>query len=201
MPWYNQTRFSAYAVSPYDQTLLIDADYLMFQDSLRQLFDTNLDIACYDRVYDITGSTSLANGAIVGYPGITMQWATVVYFTKNKLAESVFNYMAMIKEDYEYYTNLFNFQAPLFRNDYTLSIAIQTMTGYSNKNFTAIPGSLITANTGTELIEARSNGDLIFDYNNNGPHRLKLNGSNIHIMNKRSITDEAVLAQLYELAK
>lgn len=201
--WHNQNRSSAYELSPYDQTLLIDADYLMFNNSLLSLFSTNLEFACYDRVHEVTGWTSLQNGARVGNPGIHMQWATVVYFTKCPLAESIFGFMQTVKENYTYYSSLYNFSTELFRNDYTLSIALQTLTGYNQSNFTAIPGNLISSNTSVEIAEVRPNGEIVFAWTQKSGQRqiTKLKGANIHIMNKASITDSSILSQLGILAQ
>lgn len=200
--WHNQGRSSAYELSPYDQTLLLDADYLQFNSNLKYLFDTNLEFSCYDRVHDISGWAGLQDSAVVGYPGISMQWATAVYFTKSKLAHGIFTMMDLIKDNYSYYSSVYNFSPILFRNDYTLSIALQALTGYSQHNFTAIPGSLISANTVVDLLEARPNGELIFLWKYNDSTKVtKIKNTNIHIMNKKSITNLVILDQLKALAK
>ena len=202
--WHNQNRSNAYELSPYDQTLLLDADYLVFDDSLKKLFNTNLEFACYNSVTDISGQQDLQLGARVGNPGIPMQWATVVYFTKNLLAASIFGFMQSIKKDYLYYAGAYNFGAELFRNDYTLSIALQALTGYNTSNFTAIPGSLTTSNTMMEIQEARSNGEIVFVWQYNPrdkPQITKISNTSVHVMNKKSITDTVILQQLGELAK
>lgn len=201
--WHNQNRSSAYDLSPYDQTLLIDADYLMFDNNLKYLFDTSLEIACYNRVVDITGSNHLQLGARVGFPGIPMQWATVLYFTKNKLAMSVFDLMKIIRNNYLYYSAAYNFDPQLFRNDYALSIALQALTGYNTKKFTIIPGPLMTANSSVALTEVRKSGELIFKWkhhNNSKSLMIRLRDTNIHIMNKRTITDHAIVQQITEFA-
>jgi len=200
--WHNQNRASAYELSPYDQTLLLDADYLQFNGHLKYLFDTNLDISCYNKVHDISNWSGLQDDAHVGFPGIPMQWATALYFTKSPRARAVFEMMESIKRNYAYYATLYNFGTELFRNDYTLSIALQIMTGYSQSNFTAIPGSLISANTGIELLEARPNGELVFVWKYAETHRVtKIRNTNVHIMNKKTITDPDILEQLKVLAQ
>jgi len=203
MPWHNQNRSSAYDLSPYDQTLLIDADYLIFSNDLKKLFDTKLEFACYNSVQEISGWDGLQNGARVGVPGISMQWATVVYFTKGHLAQGVFSYMSMIKENYKYYAAAFNFKTELFRNDYTISIALQTLTGYSDSNFTAIPGQLISANTTVQLAEANPNGQLVFTWSSSDGSKnvTGIKNTSVHIMNKEILTNPEILDQLTELSK
>jgi hypothetical protein len=205
--WHNQNRSSAYDLSPYDQTLLIDADYLIFDSGLKYLFDTDNKIACFNYVIDINGSRGLQRGARVGNPGIPMQWATVVYFTKNQLAQSVFEFMQGIKENYLYYAAAYNFTAQLYRNDYALSIALQALTGYNDKNFRSIPGPLLTANTGIDIAEVCKSGEIVFSWNHKetetvpaGKSFTVLKDTSIHIMNKRTITDIDIINQLTELA-
>lgn len=203
IPWYNQNRSSAYDLSPFDQTLLIDADYLIFNDNLKALFDTNLEFACYDRVVDISGHEGLQHGAKVGNPGIHMQWATVVYFTKCQLSRAVFDFMKLIKNNYNYYALAYNFNTELFRNDFAISIALQALTGYNQNNFTAIPGKLLTANTGTEIAQVRPNGEIVFIWwdKNNTKQTIKIKNTNIHIMNKATMVDSVVLKGLEEIAR
>jgi len=201
--WHNQNRSSAYDLSPYDQTLLIDADFLMFNNSLASLFDTDLEFACYNHVHEITGWESLQRGARVGYPGLHMQWATVVYFTKCQLAEAVFGFMDTIKQNYNYYSGLYNFSTELFRNDYTISIALQTLTGYSENNFTPIPGKLVSAATPVEIAQVRPNGEIVFTWTESDGVRkvTRVRNTNVHIMNKDTIVDHTILNQLRVLAQ
>lgn len=196
--WHNTNRSNAYELSPYDQTLLIDADYLIFNNSLSRLFETDLEFACYDTVHEINGWHGLSHDARVGYPGLHMQWATVIYFTKNKLAEGIFSFMQTIKKNYGYYSSAYNFTTELFRNDYTLSIALQALTGYSKKNFTAIPGHLVSANTAVDIIEVRPSGEIVFTWTNQDKRSYvsRIKNTNVHIMNKRTIVEPTILNQL-----
>jgi hypothetical protein len=184
-PWHNQNRFTAYNLTPYDQTLLIDADYFVMNSRLKHLFDTNLDFACYDTANDIADVTVLESK--IGNTSIPMQWATVIYFTKNELAESVFNFIEYIKQHYEFYSLMYNFRADKFRNDYALSIALQTLTGYSIGNFAQIPGNLDTLTFGTSIIDVRDNGELLYMYPSGITRDMKvskLKNTSLHILHK-----------------
>jgi len=202
IPWHNSNRSSAYDLSPYDQTLLVDADYLIMDSELAKLFDTNIEFACYDSVHDISGWDGLQLGARVGNPGIPMQWATVVYFTKTQMAKSIFDYMTLIKQNYQYYSSVFNFEPHLFRNDFVLSIALQTLHGYSIRDFTAIQGKLITANQSMDILEVRPNGEIVFTWQYGNHPRLvtKLKNTNVHVMNKVTLSNPVILSQLEALA-
>ena len=41
--WKNGGRYRAYELSPYDETILIDSDYLQFDTSLLNVLDTTID--------------------------------------------------------------------------------------------------------------------------------------------------------------
>ena len=128
--WKNLTRANIYELSPYDQTLLIDCDYLIFNDNLSKLFDTNIEFTCHRDVYDVTGMNIFNKDRRLNMYSIPMLWATVIYFRKTEFSKSVFDMMHMIKDNYEYYSLLYGFQQNPFRNDFALSIAYHSLSGY-----------------------------------------------------------------------
>lgn len=195
-PWHNQNRSTVYNLTPYNQTLLIDADYFMFNDSLKPVFDTEIDFACYGTTYELGKGQTLEKR--IGATSIPMQWATVLYFTKSELAEAVFDFMAYIKQHYEFYSLLYGFRNHQFRNDYALSIALQTLTGYSIGNYTALPGNMVTA-TDNVHISAIKRNDVYYSYRSGrGLLGSKSTGNNIHFLNK----DQLLLAMdVWEYAK
>ena len=58
LTWHNKTRPLAYELSPYKKTLLLDVDYLMFNNSLQWLFDSKQELICHNNVFDITDKNS-----------------------------------------------------------------------------------------------------------------------------------------------
>ena len=190
-PWHNQNRTTAYSLTPYEQTLLIDADYFIMNSRLKNLFDINLDFACYNTANDITGVAELQGN--VGNTSIPMQWATVIYFTKSELAEAVFNFMEYIKQHYEFYSLMYNFRADKYRNDFALSIAIQTLTGYNIGNFAQIPGTLDSLMLGTDIVDINEQGEIVYTYPSIITRDMKfskLKNTSIHILYKLSLFGE-----------
>lgn len=187
-PWHNQNRSTAYTLTPYDQTLLIDADYFIMNSRLKHLFDTNLNFACYNEANDIADMTVLESR--IGNTSIPMQWATVIYFTKSELAEGVFNFIEYIKQHYEFYSLMYNFRADKFRNDYALSIALQTLTGYNIGNFAQIPGYLDTVTFGTNIIDVRKNGEVMYIYPGGITRDMKVSkvkNTSLHLLTKATL--------------
>lgn len=175
--WKNRNRASVYELSPYDQTLLLDADYFMFNDSLKCLFDSDLEFSCSEDVINVAS----LNDADVRVSSISMKmcWATVVYFTKCEFSKLVFEYMEVIRDNWLYYSMLYNFGAGLFRNDYALSIALHALSGFDNKNYTKLPIKLHTIFPSTEIIDVRDD-EVVFVAG--GINKIK--GTNLHVMNK-----------------
>jgi hypothetical protein len=187
-PWHNQSRPSVYTQTPYEQTLLIDADYFVMNSRLKHLFDTNLDFACYDTANDIAGAAHLEGN--IGNTSIPMQWATVIYFRRSELAEAVFDFMEYIKQHYEFYSLMYNFRADKYRNDYALSIAIQTLTGYNTGNFAQIPGNLDTLLLGTNIVDINKQGEIVYTYPSMVTRDMKfskLKNTSVHILYKLSL--------------
>jgi hypothetical protein len=181
LEWLNKNRVSAYELSPYDRTLLIDADFFMFNSALRPIFDTDIDMACYDKINDVTGGeVDLIRLGVTSPP---MLWATVLYFRKSPMAEAIFSFMATIKENWDYYSLLYRFPSGSYRNDFALSVAMQTLYGFTTK-IPTLPGKLNTMFSNTEVIKV--NGDeIVFTW---GERKIsKINSANIHCINKLSL--------------
>ena len=182
--WFNQSRTLAYNLSPYDKTLLIDADYFMFNDSLKIIFDTDSEFACFNDVNDISSLTDTKFR--LSTASIPMQWATVIYFTKCDLAKSIFDFMEIIKNNWEYYSSLYNFNSKKYRNDFSLSIALQALTGYSTHNFNKLPGKLHTIFPMVSIKSVNTTtGEIVHFYKN---ELSKLINTNIHCINKQALT-------------
>jgi hypothetical protein len=178
--WHNTNRMSVYDLSPYEKTLLIDADYLMFNDSLKHIFNTNSEFACFSEINDLAEEKVNQIEFRLSEITIPMYWATVVYFTKNEFAKSVFDFMQYIRDNWDYYSNLYNFSPDLYRNDFTLSIALQTLSGYGINNFNRLPGKLQTLFSNVDIIK---DGDKII-FSKNGAKNF-ISGINLHIINKQ----------------
>lgn len=191
-PWHNQSRTTVYRLTPYEQTLLIDADYFIMNSELKNLFDTDLDFSCYNTAHDITDMMSQLQGNI-GNTSIPMQWATVIYFRKSELAEAVFDFMGYIKQHYEFYSLMYNFRADKYRNDFSLSIAIQTLTGYNIGNFAQIPGNLDTLLIGTDIVDINKDGELVYTYPGGTTRDMKfskIKNTSVHVLYKLSLFGE-----------
>ena len=140
--WKNGNRYRAYDLSPYDETILIDGDYLVLDRNLLKLFDQDFD-------YKITAQNQTQLGAWpdkMGAYGLVYQWATAVVFKKTPTAQMFFNLVGRVQRNYLYYWNLYHVKHGAFRNDFAFTIANNLLNGYNQNPNTLIPWSMFTYN-------------------------------------------------------
>lgn len=191
LPFYNINRCDAYDLSPYDETILIDADYLVLSNNLNSCWGHNNELMMNWEYNDIMTDRTNPELDRISPLGITMYWATVVYFKKCTYAETFFNFVKHVKNNKGYYKDLYNFPGGVYRNDYSFSVAAHKISGYVDKGVAQLPVKLFktfdsddvhSAVSVNELIlyleKPRSPGDFIL---------TRWSGLDIHVMNKWAI--------------
>jgi len=190
LKWNNFSRTSAYELSPYDETLVIDSDFIICSDNLKAIWDNSSDFAIYKDSYDI--SRWRMKYEYINQYSVPFYWATVFYFKKTHITESFFTLINHIRENWNYYRLLYCVETMTYRNDYAFSIAISIMNGGTPDSFFAssLPGKLyyaidkdiINSINGHEcqiLIEKESfPGEYIV---------VKTSNLDVHLMNKYSL--------------
>jgi hypothetical protein len=183
--WNNFNRYSAYWLSPWDETILLDVDYICGSDQLLRLFEFNQPLLCHNtRMYIGTLDENIRTETWGKH--YTMSWATVLYFTKNLIAESVFTVMRMVQENYNYYSKIYGFSPTTYRNDYALSIALNTVYGHVATSEHAIPWTLINSEFNTEIKSLNPGWELSY-MRNNRLYRNTIKHQDIHILNKNGL--------------
>jgi len=129
--WHNESRASAYDLSPWDHTLLLDADYVVASDRLNLLFDIDQDILAHRWANDITGLNDFSGLNYFGRFRMPQWWATVICFRKSNHAGLIFDTMEMIRNNWAHYRDLYNISKSTYRNDIALSIALNTVNGHT----------------------------------------------------------------------
>ena len=123
--------------------------------------------------------------------GITMYWATVVYFRKTPYAETFFNCVKHVKENTQYYRDLYKWNGTLYRNDYSFSIAAHIMSGFQDKGISQLPTTLYKT-FDTDDVHSAVNDHTLIMYlekpRSPGDFMLtKWDGVDLHVMNKWAI--------------
>jgi hypothetical protein len=139
--WHNTNRMDAYTLSPWDQTLVLDADYVVASNQLTTVLASDQDFVCYRWARDVTGLQTFEDLNYFGNHRMPMWWATVMMFRRSTAAELLFDSMQMIRDNWTHYRNLYKNPNPTYRNDHALSIALNTLNGHTLQ-VNQIPGTL-----------------------------------------------------------
>jgi hypothetical protein len=129
--WYNHNRMDAYWLSPWDRTLVLDADYVVASNQLRSLLDVDQDFLSHRWAYDVTGCNNFTGLNYFGDNCMPMWWATVMMFRRSRHAELIFKSMQMIRDNWAHYRNLYKNTNVTYRNDHALSIALGIVNGHT----------------------------------------------------------------------
>jgi hypothetical protein len=194
----NGNRHSAYELTPYERTLVIDTDFLVFSDSLSKYWNN-------EEFYINPGMLLLHEENInpkeykVGPYSIDMVWATNIMFSKNEETKTFFDLIEFVKQEYHYYSNLYEFYPGQYRNDFVFSIACHIMSGHGLDPWhKELPVPLFFDDK-SEILKIKDNGDIIFLMEKQDRHILaRACQQDVHIMNKSSLLDN--LDQLLKLA-
>lgn len=170
--WFNLERAKSYDYTPYDTTILLDADYFVYTDNLLQFVDTRYDFLLHNKVHDLTGRSSFEYNSLSMLP---LVWATVTIFKKNKTTENIFRLIQHIQNNYNYFCNLYRIDFKNFRNDYAFAIAMHQL---NIKNY--IPTKMSMLTTDTDILEINSTG-LKFRY---ADCVGMIEKQDVHILNK-----------------
>jgi hypothetical protein len=138
VPWNNHSRWQAYNMSPWDETIVIDADYLVLTDRLNLLFESTVDyLLCFDNF--------MLNTPTVDLVPLEPVWATVFFFRKTNKSKLLFDTVARIERNYTYYRHLFGVKEQNFRNDYAFSMADLIINGHERNPAHRMPWGIISA--------------------------------------------------------
>lgn len=139
--WLNKGRYRAYELSPYDETLLLDVDYVINSDKLNLLFDIMDDFMCHETISYLMyehNRREYLNEKL----SLPTLWATVIAFKKTNRVKQIFECLKMIQENYEHYANIHKFPTDSYRNDYGLTLAWRIVNGHSYVKSDIIPWNL-----------------------------------------------------------
>lgn len=190
VPFVNSNRCDAYNLSPYDKTLLIDSDYLIFSNRLNEFWNLESGVLLGSKMNDITGERGTILDKRVSETGVDLFWATTVMFQKNSESKFFFELVDFVKENYRYYSDLFRFNPRQYRNDIAFSVAKHIMNGYEiDKVYTLPP--ILTVFDKDILHDVDDTGKMTFlidkptDCGNFWAATTQ--GVDVHVMNKQSI--------------
>jgi hypothetical protein len=188
LEWKNSARNSAYELSVFDKTIVIDSDLLVSNDKLLACFNTTEDFMIADH-YNLVNQGTEPSFDRVSDKTIPMYWATILYFTKSNTAKTVFDLVSHIKENYNYYRTVYDITESKFRNDFAFSIAVHMMRGFENSTQwpKQLPSDMWVATDKDILIDVNSNVIKLLTHKSYDYLPVKLTDATVHVMNKFSL--------------
>jgi hypothetical protein len=189
IPFVNSSRSSAYDLSPYDKTLLIDSDFLIFSNRLTQYWDTDESVKLAPAANDIHSADRLGyHDKFISDTGIHLYWATTVMFNRDANSKLFFDLVYAIKSNYKYFADLYMFNSKQFRNDIAFSIAKHILSGFQTNTLNSLP-SLLTVIDKDILysVEGKKLTFLISSMRADSQIATAIQNTDVHIMNKQSI--------------
>jgi hypothetical protein len=149
--WINKGRYQAYEFSPYDETLLLDVDYVVNSDKLNKTFDLSKDFSCHNRA-EFFMNPNISQETLGPFSFDTL-WATVIMFKKTKKSKQIFECLEMVQKNFNHYANIYGFISDTFRNDYALTLALRLINGHIIPKDNIIPWSLmhLGSNSNTKI--------------------------------------------------
>lgn len=180
--WINKGRHKALELSPYDETLVLDTDYLVNSDTLLRPFDMYDDFMCHN-----TTNFIMVNNVTekVSERFIDTLWATVMYFKKTDRVKRIFECMQMIQDNYQHYINVFDIANTMYRNDYSLTIALWIVNGHTINKQDYIPWNLLHLNHQVKAYRVTDTEYVFIDNNK----YIKLKDTDFHLLDKKNFME------------
>ncbi len=188
VPFLNFNRSSAWDLTPYERTLLIDSDFLIFSNRLSEYWDVDSDLLIGESIKDIYDNNRIGyHDRYISDVGIKLYWATTVMFTKNSKTKIFFDLVTHIKNNYQYYADAYRFDSKQFRNDIAFSVAKHILNGFEQIDTEDLPPVLTLLDRDilhsvdkklTVLVSPRLDSNFC---------AATVSGVDIHVMNKQSI--------------
>jgi hypothetical protein len=198
--WINKGRYQAYELSPYEETLVLDVDYIINSDKLLKTFDYSDSFCCHNRT-EMLMYPEAPQEYLSSYSYNSL-WATVIMFKKSDRAKQIFGTLEMVQNNYDHYANIHSFVGGIYRNDYALTLALKIVNGHADVPSDYIPWNLVHVGTNTSVyadetdIQVPCDGDVydfnteftvMFDHWKNSKMRkeyVTIKDMDFHIMNK-----------------
>lgn len=199
-PWHkftsdfkNGNKHKVFEYTPYDKTLLLDIDYIVQNNSLEYVFDSDSAVTLFHRAESLIGEPPAPPQQYLNNLGIPMLWSTAVYFDKsNSLTKMFFDLWGHVGDHYDFYKFLYGFPGTMYRTDFCVSIAAHILNGMGQGELIEdFPQPMINMSQHDDIAKINSATDWIYmvnDRKENWEDSLtRISNENVHVMNKRSL--------------
>jgi hypothetical protein len=189
--WKNSNRANCFDLSPYDETLVIDSDFIINSPFLRYCWDQSHDFLIYNKYNDLASWRDTSEFDYINQFSIPFYWATVFFFKKTVTTNHFFTLIEHIKNNWVYYAKLYRVPSTRYRNDIAFSIAIHMMNGFTTGNFAKPIANKLNYILDRDILVSASNSKMTLLVNKENTvdqyTAISTNFLDIHVMNKQSL--------------
>ena len=157
------------------------------------IFDTDIDVSMHRYAEYLGGEPPYSNEITLNPGGVNHWWSTVVYFDQSDESKLFFDIWSHVKDNWEYYSLLYQFPRNLFRTDFCVSIACHILNGMNNDDFVHdfLGKPLVNMDQKDDIIKVNGHNDVVFLKHNRAEQwkniLCRYTDDNIHMMNKRAL--------------
>lgn len=178
-------RLLAHDLSPYDETLLLDVDLMILNDSFKHVWGTQEELLVNHKIRYLDGTTADAADRYISHNTTRLYWMTAMYFRKTPYVKRVFDMMCEVRKHWEYYRFLYGFQGREYRNDFALSVALHTLAGMADHTASLPVDYLTFAKQNDRLLDASP--DRMIWLHTNSASIINTGNLNVHCLNKTEL--------------
>lgn len=197
VPFLNYNRNKVFDLTPYERTLLIDSDFLIFSNDLNKFWNVDQSVLIAPSMVNLNGSPGGILDAWISPQSAPLFWATTVMFTKNQESKNFFDLVEHVKQNYKFYSQLYQFNNQQYRNDISFSIAFHILRGFTivdGLDYFLPPIKIISDKD--EIYSYENNILKLFIHNEltgNYDQMIKIECNDLHFMNKFELIDKMEL--------
>ena len=184
-----ESRFNSFTLTPFDETILLDADFLILDQSIDTIWGCKEDLLINKKIIDLNlnQTTGKEFAARFNKMRITRYWSSIMYFKMTTQVQSLFELTKFIKENYPDFQMFHNSGTTEWCSfDSCLSVAIHMLNSQLEidniKPFSVQP--LLTATEMNNFIDFRESCAVFTNENHYEDSPVYKVSSNVHVMNK-----------------
>lgn len=189
--WKNSNRANCFELSPYDETLVIDSDFIINSNFLSYCWDQPHNFLIYNSYNDLASWRDTSEFDYINEFSIPFYWATVFFFRKTTPNSHFFTLIEHIKTNWSYYAKLYRLPSRKYRNDIAFSIAIHMMNGFTHGDFAYPIANKLSYVLDRDLLVSSVDTKMTFLVNKQHTSdqytAISTNSLDVHVMNKQSL--------------
>jgi len=147
--WNNTSRPDAYSLTPYDETIVMDTDYVVANNNLNKVFDSKEDFLINYKAQHIDFESRYTEEMkYISDTGIENVLGHSVYFKKTERTKILFELINHVKNEWEFYRFKYQIINTIYRNDFAFAVAIHMINNFDKTDWPKqLPGKLFIPQT------------------------------------------------------